>query len=116
MTIAASDPLEITAPEPRANPELMGHGEAENILADAARDGRLHHAWLISGARGVGKATLAYRFARWLLAGCAEAGSLAKTPSAALRFGGATKSVRPSRPASSPAMSEARRAGAAFGQ
>ena len=33
--------------------------------------GRLHHAWLIAGPHGLGKATLAYRFARWLLAGAA---------------------------------------------
>ena len=36
---------------------------------EALRHGRLHHAWLITGADGVGKATLAYRFARRLLAG-----------------------------------------------
>ena len=75
MTDAAPHSVETSAPEPRANPELVGHGEAENTLADAARGGRLHHAWLISGPKGIGKATLAYRFARWLLAGCAEAGS-----------------------------------------
>ena len=33
------------------------------------RSGRMHHAWLITGPDGVGKATLAYRFARRLLAG-----------------------------------------------
>ncbi len=38
-------------------------------LFHAATSGRLHHGWLISGPAGVGKATLAYRFARWLLAG-----------------------------------------------
>ncbi len=73
MNDTANDPLEAAAPEPCGNPELMGHGEAENILADAARGGRLHHAWLISGPKGIGKATLSYRLARWLLAGCAEA-------------------------------------------
>src|SRR5262249_56233247 len=30
---------------------------------------RLHHAWLITGPRGIGKATLAFRFARHVLAG-----------------------------------------------
>jgi DNA polymerase-3 subunit delta' len=39
------------------------------VLAEAAAGGRLHHAWLISGPEGVGKATLALRFLRWLLAG-----------------------------------------------
>lgn len=48
----------------------------------AARGTRLHHAWLIGGPRGIGKATLAYRFARWLLAAPAssEPPSLALDP------------------------------------
>ncbi|MDB5415658.1 MAG: polymerase subunit delta [Rubritepida sp.] len=56
-------------PPPRANPSLFGHEEAAAGLAAAARSGRLHHAWLFCGQPGIGKATLAYRFARWLLAG-----------------------------------------------
>lgn len=56
-------------PEPRANPILLGHESAEATLSDALNAGRLHHAWLITGPEGVGKATLAYRFARRLLAG-----------------------------------------------
>ena len=35
----------------------------------AAATGRLHHAWLLTGPRGVGKATLAWRIARHLIAG-----------------------------------------------
>ncbi len=57
------------APDPRANPLLFGHETAEATLLDAMRAGRLHHAWLITGPDGVGKATLAYRFARFLLSG-----------------------------------------------
>ncbi len=57
------------APEPRANPHLLGHEAAEATLLEAMRSGRMHHAWLIAGPDGVGKATLAYRFARRLLAG-----------------------------------------------
>ena len=57
------------APEPRANPFLLGHEQAEASLAEAMRGGRMHHAWLITGPDGIGKATLAYRFARRLLAG-----------------------------------------------
>lgn len=61
------------APEPAANPELVGHEAAEAILLRAVRSGRLPHGWLISGPRGIGKATLAYRFARFLLAGAGGA-------------------------------------------
>ncbi|MBP0462875.1 DNA polymerase III subunit delta' [Roseomonas sp. PWR1] len=55
--------------EPRGNPDLVGHEEQARALEQAARSGRLHHAWLIAGPPGIGKATLAWRFARWLLAG-----------------------------------------------
>ena len=47
---------------------LVGHADAEARLLDAYRAGRLHHAWLIGGPAGIGKATLAWRFARFLLA------------------------------------------------
>ncbi len=56
-------------PVPRANPHLIGHTGAEQILRNAAESHRLHHAWLLTGPEGVGKATLAFRFARALLAG-----------------------------------------------
>ena len=57
------------APAPRANPELRGHEAAEGTLLRAFESGRLPHAWLIVGPRGIGKATLAYRFARFVLSG-----------------------------------------------
>jgi DNA polymerase-3 subunit delta' len=47
---------------------LFGHEEAEQILLHAYQSRRLHHAWLLSGTEGIGKATLAYRFARFMLA------------------------------------------------
>ncbi len=50
-------------PDPSANLVLFGHQSVEDELAAAYRSGRMHHAWLISGNRGIGKATLAYRFA-----------------------------------------------------
>ncbi|ESR22486.1 DNA polymerase III delta prime subunit [Lutibaculum baratangense AMV1] len=53
---------------PEATHHLVGHAEAELWLLDAYRERRLHHAWLLDGPEGVGKATLAYRFARFLLA------------------------------------------------
>ena len=53
---------------PRANPDLIGHPEAEAGLRGALEAGRLAHAWLITGPKGIGKATLAHRFARYVLA------------------------------------------------
>ncbi|MGI9436864.1 MAG: DNA polymerase III subunit delta', partial [Geminicoccaceae bacterium] len=61
-------PSPFTIPEPAANPDLFGHDEALAALEQAMASARLHHGWLIFGRRGVGKATLAYRFARALLA------------------------------------------------
>jgi DNA polymerase III subunit delta' len=56
------------APHPRATKVLFGHAEAERTLLDAYRSGRIAHAWLIGGPQGIGKATLAYRMARFVLA------------------------------------------------
>jgi DNA polymerase-3 subunit delta' len=55
-------------PHPRETKELYGHAGAERMLAEALAGGRLHHAWLLTGPQGIGKATLAYRFARAALA------------------------------------------------
>ncbi|GAD09438.1 ATPase [Gluconobacter frateurii NBRC 103465] len=55
--------------DPRQTFELRGHEEAENVFRTALASGRLHHAWLISGPAGIGKATLAFRLARLLLNG-----------------------------------------------
>jgi DNA polymerase-3 subunit delta' len=54
---------------PRENPHFYGHTEAVATLTGALAGARLHHAWIFAGPEGVGKATLAYRFARALLAG-----------------------------------------------
>lgn len=56
------------APHPRETVTLFGHAQAEADFLDAFNSDRLHHGWLISGAEGVGKATLAWRIARFLLA------------------------------------------------
>jgi DNA polymerase-3 subunit delta' len=55
-------------PHPRHTAALFGHQGAERALAEALAGGRMHHAWLLAGAKGIGKATLAYRFARAALA------------------------------------------------
>lgn len=56
------------APHPRETVQLVGQATAEAEFLDAFNTGRLHHGWLITGPRGVGKATLAWRIARFLLA------------------------------------------------
>src|SRR5271170_5409448 len=56
------------APHPRATIELFGHAGAEATLLAAYRSGRVPHAFLIAGPQGIGKATLAYRMARFVLA------------------------------------------------
>jgi DNA polymerase III subunit delta' len=59
-------------PHPRETVHLFGHEAAEADLATAFQSGRIHHAWLISGPEGIGKATLAYRFAAYALANDAD--------------------------------------------
>ncbi len=62
------------APPPRANPSFVGHEAAEALLRRLFDAGRLPHALLLCGPRGVGKATLAFRLARFVLAsGAGEA-------------------------------------------
>ncbi|PIE15328.1 MAG: DNA polymerase III subunit delta' [Rhodobacterales bacterium] len=56
------------APHPRETPSLIGQQAAEAVFLEAFNSGRLHHGWLITGPRGVGKATLAWSIARFLLA------------------------------------------------
>jgi DNA polymerase-3 subunit delta' len=59
---------EIAVRHPRETTDLFGHRAAETALLDAYRSARIPHAWLIGGAQGIGKATLAYRMARFVLA------------------------------------------------
>lgn len=53
---------------PRLTQRLYGHEAAEKALLDAFLSGRMHHAWILGGPGGIGKATLAYRFATFVLA------------------------------------------------
>jgi len=66
---------EPVVPAPRENPSLSGHEPAEQELLRAFASGRLPHGLLITGPRGIGKATLAFRFARFLLSQGAEPGT-----------------------------------------
>jgi DNA polymerase-3 subunit delta' len=59
---------EVAVRHPRETSGLFGHREAEAALLNAYRSGRIPHAWLIGGPQGIGKATLAYRMARFVLA------------------------------------------------
>lgn len=56
------------AVHPSANTHLFGHAVAEAFLATSYRSGKGHHAILIEGPEGIGKATLAFRFANHVLA------------------------------------------------
>ncbi|MCW2573481.1 MAG: polymerase subunit delta [Frankiales bacterium] len=56
------------APHPRDTFTLEGHKAAEQALLEAYRTGRLPQAWIIGGAEGIGKATLAWRFTKFLFA------------------------------------------------
>lgn len=71
-------------PAPRENAVLLGHEAAEATLLQAYNSGRLSHAWLFTGPRGIGKATLAYRFARFLFAEGAASGGLFAAPASSL--------------------------------
>jgi DNA polymerase-3 subunit delta' len=53
---------------PRQTRILVGHDEAEQALLNAYRSGRMHHGWILAGERGIGKATLAFRLARFIFA------------------------------------------------
>ncbi len=63
----AADQLD-GAPHPAETAGLFAHAEAEQAVLEAYRGGAMPHAWLITGPEGIGKATLAYRAARFILA------------------------------------------------
>ena len=66
---------------PRETRTLISHADAEQAMLDAYRSGRMPHAWLIGGPAGIGKATLAYRMARFVLAHPDPAAPAVKTAS-----------------------------------
>lgn len=69
-----------TRRHPRDTLDLIGHHRAEAEFLDAWSSGRLAHAWLLTGPKGVGKATLAYRIARFVLSGGSGGGLFGGPP------------------------------------
>ena len=83
--MAATDPLPDPdrlegAPHPRETGVLFGHAPAGAEFLQAFASGRLHHAWMLTGPKGVGKATLAWRLARFLLATPEDDGGMFAAP------------------------------------
>lgn len=78
-------------PHPRETARMIGQDEAERAVFDAFMSGRMHHAWLLTGPKGIGKATLAYRIARFV--------QTYGTPDLALAAGARDLSVPESSPA-----------------
>ncbi len=59
-------------PAPRENPDCMGHDDVEAMLLQLLEEGKLPHALIFAGQKGTGKATMAYRLARYMLSAPAE--------------------------------------------
>ena len=68
------------APHPRETNHLRGHAGPEAEFLQAFTSTRLHHAWMITGPKGTGKATLAWRLARFLLATPEDDGGMFAAP------------------------------------
>jgi DNA polymerase III subunit delta' len=68
------------APHPRETPVLYGHAEAQASFLQSFTSGRLHHAWMLTGPKGVGKATLAWRLSRFLLSTPEDDGGMFAAP------------------------------------
>ena len=85
--MAATDPADIPepdrvegAPHPRDTAHLIGHNAEQAEFLSAFNTGRLHHGWMITGPRGLGKATLAWKLARFLLATPDDDGGMFAAP------------------------------------
>ena len=67
QTMIESDTLEGTE-NPKFSRKLVGHTEAWNIFLNCKKDKKIHHAWLLCGPKGIGKATFAWAMAKDLIA------------------------------------------------
>lgn len=92
-------------PHPRFTERLYGHAAIETELAQTFASGRMHHGWLLTGPEGVGKATLAYRLARFLIAAASERDMFG----ASLDIGAGTTAARQVRALSHPDLLVIRR-------
>jgi DNA polymerase III subunit delta' len=57
---------------PNSTPILLGHEQAEKSFLDTFLSGKMHHAWILHGVEGIGKATFAYKIARFLISGIGD--------------------------------------------
>lgn len=73
-------PPEAVELTPRSNPDFLGHEKVEEALLADFNAGRLPHAIVLSGPAGIGKATLAYRLAKFLLSQSDEGAGLFGEP------------------------------------
>ena len=64
--LISSDQIE-GYPHPKVTEKLFGHRFAEQEFINCFKSNKLHHGWLISGAKGIGKATFAWQMAKFLL-------------------------------------------------
>ena len=87
---------DIEIPHPRENPRLIGHATAAERFIEEFTQGKPHHAYLITGAKGIGKATLAYHFARYVLGHGAQAAKVEEAPSFSL-FGDEPAAAAPAK-------------------
>ncbi len=81
-------------PHPRETATLFGQRAAETIMAQALATGRMHHAWLVAGRSGIGKATFGYRLARYVLAHPQERGADSDGPLSTSEQSIASRQVR----------------------
>lgn len=96
-------------PHPRFTAELVGMAAEQAAFLEAVTSDRLHHAWLITGPQGIGKATLAWKIARFLLTPVSQDALFAAPPAATLATDPDTPLARRMAALSEPALTLLRR-------